>query len=132
MSTPRTDSPRREGWSRFLEPIVLVIAVAAIASGAFAYQRTPIMKRSLFSLLAAVIIALSMTGDVSAGTISLGTPGKANCVGQTMSFLTHPAPVHPVGKPGIGNLRKWTAENFPGHSTDVRAIAVGWCNGTLR
>lgn len=90
------------------------------------------MRRRAYALLIAVTIALSTTGGASAGQDSLGTPDTPNCVGQTMAFLTHPSPVHPVPKPGIGNLRKWTMERDPNHSTDVRAIADGWCTGTGR
>jgi hypothetical protein len=89
------------------------------------------MKRSLLSLIAAVIIALSMAGDASADTRPLGTPGQANCVGQTMASLTHSQHVHKVEHPGIGNLRKW-AETIPGHPTDSRAISILWCAGEAR
>ena len=97
-----------------------------------ALEQDTLMKRRAFAILTAALIALSAVGGASAGKDSLGTPGKPNCVGQTMAFLTSPSPVHPVDQPGIGNLRKWTMERDPNHPTDVRMIAEGWCSGKMR
>jgi len=92
------------------------------------------MKRSLISLVAALVLALSLAGGVSAqqtGTPGTpGTQGNPNCVGQTMAFLTQPSAVHRASNPGIGNLRKWTNQVDPNHPDDARLISVGWCSGT--
>ena len=81
------------------------------------------MKRSIYSLLIAVIITLSMVGGVAAGPNGLGTPGEPNCVGQSMQFAAKDS--HNFGKNGIGNLRKTAAAL--NHNTDVLGIMQRYC-----
>ena len=46
------------------------------------------MKRSVLTLVAALVLGLSMLGSVSAaGHTTEGTPGEPNCKGQEFAFL---------------------------------------------
>jgi hypothetical protein len=83
------------------------------------------MKRSLFSLLAAAILTLSMVGGASAEPKGLGAPGENNCVGLSTQFIAKDP--HNFGMYGIGNLRKITAEINPLHETNVLLVVQGYC-----
>jgi hypothetical protein len=85
------------------------------------------MKRYLFTLIAALVIGLSMMGSVSAADHSApGTPGNANCHGQTAAYLAQLVKNNDITgvQPGIGNL----AAALGASVQDVQAIIDAYCN----
>src|SRR5262245_24061026 len=71
----------------------------------FGMGKEPRMKRYVLTVVAALVIGLSMLGSASAGDHSVsGTPGESNCHGQTMAFLAQIG--QSVDIHGVGNVAK--------------------------
>lgn len=85
------------------------------------------MKRALLTFVAVLTLALSMAGSVSATDHSLapGTPGQANCEGQTRAFLAQ-ASKEQLGEPGLGNLARFNELSVK----EVQAIVREFCAQT--
>jgi hypothetical protein len=94
------------------------------------------MKRAVLTLVAALALGLSVVGGVSAASdkhLEPGTPGTANCQGQTTAYLAQAAKnglidpdlgVEPG--PGIGNLAKAAELSVK----EAKAVAEAFCNPT--
>ncbi len=81
--------------------------------------------RSVVGLSLGVTLALSVAGGAfAAGSnhADPGTPGDANCVGQTMAYLAQVGPQLGIN-PGIGNL----ASAVGASAQDVKTIVEQYC-----
>ena len=89
------------------------------------------MKRILMTALFAVALTLSAFSSASAApTVAPGTPGEANCKGQTIAYLAQAAKNGLLGGdvgPGLGNLADAAGVSVQ----DIQAIAVAFCAGEL-
>jgi hypothetical protein len=81
------------------------------------------MKRYVLTVVAALVIGLSMLGSVSAADHSTpGTPGDSNCHGQTMAFLAQIGQSMDIH--GVGNVAKTLGMSVQ----EVQALVDAACN----
>jgi hypothetical protein len=86
------------------------------------------MRRLILSSVLAGTLLASMAGTALAGSdnhSTPGTPGEANCVGQTMAFIAQSGPALGVDAHGIGGI----AHAADVSVKDLKAAAQAYCAG---
>lgn len=86
------------------------------------------MKKLLIAgCVSATLFVTTFVGafaDQPASTKTIGTPGEANCVGETTAFLAQAAKASGVIPPGLGNLADFNNLSVK----DLKAVIDAYCN----